>query len=100
MFLQNSNQGTAHRYRNKRTVKWTPSPPSWNKWNRNVSRIGLKKSFTISYVNRDNREKIYHLVGTTIEDCPLVVTETLAIRGAIRTIILMMLDNIIVESDS
>lgn len=84
----------------KRAVKerWTP-PLGWVKRNTDASRIDGQKSTTTDIVRRNDHGRIRFQSGKFIDDCPTLMTETLAIRETIMESIRAKFSNLMIDSD-
>lgn len=70
------------------------------KWNTDASTIESKHFSTSSLVCRDKLGWVQYYKGEAIGDYKILVTETLAIREAVLTIIEKRLSSVVIEGDS
>lgn len=100
MFLQDNIIGTALGIRNSRATKHQliPPPPSWYKWN--MLQEWSRQSIPPSVMPARTIVKKFFSFRNDYMNCPALVADTLTIREAIKTVIQVNLDNIIMESDS
>lgn len=74
---------------------WNPPFLNRFKWNTDASRVEAKKSRTINYVCRGEKEKIHYSMDKSIGDASVLFTETVAIREVIEKAIQLKMDNLI-----
>lgn len=68
--------------------------------NTDASRIAANQATSISYVCRDNTDRILRIEEKNVGDSSVFVAETLAIHKALNFVIKKNLSNVIIESNS